>query len=244
MMATVSEHYDRHLGPIYSWMIGDAAGAMERSREELRALGIRPGPTGTAVDLGAGPGLHAIPLAELGFSVLAIDACGPLIAELRQRARSLPIRALEGDLQQFRRHLDGPVDAILCMGDTLTHLPSREAIEALLDEAAASLAHPGVFIATFRDYATQPLEGIDRFIPVRSDTARTLTCFLEYGDETVTVYDLLHERTDTGTEFTVSSYPKLRLSPGWVAGVLTALGLSVQQESAPSRMVRIVARRD
>jgi 2-polyprenyl-3-methyl-5-hydroxy-6-metoxy-1,4-benzoquinol methylase len=88
-VATVSDHYDKHLGPIYSWMVGDVSAAIERNREELRALGIRPGPTGTAVDLGAGPGMHAIPLAELGFSVLAIDTCGPLIAELRERAKSL-----------------------------------------------------------------------------------------------------------------------------------------------------------
>src|SRR5205823_5836896 len=77
-MATVSEHYDRHLGPIYSWMIGDVTAAIERNPEELRTLGVRPDSTGAAVDLGAGPGLHAIPLAELGFSVLAIDTCGAL----------------------------------------------------------------------------------------------------------------------------------------------------------------------
>jgi SAM-dependent methyltransferase len=241
-MATVSEHYDRHLGPIYAWMIGDIAAAMERNREELRALSVSPGATGAAVDLGAGPGLHAIPLAELGFSVLAVDTCGALAGELQERAGALPVRSVEGDLREFRRHLQGPVDVILCMGDTLTHLPSREAVEALLNDVAAALARPGVFIATFRDYASVALEGERRFVPVRSDAARSLTCFLEYGEETVTVYDLVHERTESGTKFSVSSYPKLRLSPDWVVGRLTDLGFTVQRDVTASGMVRIVAR--
>lgn len=242
-MSSVSEHYDRHLGPVYSWMIGDIDAAIDRNREELRALGLRPGPTGIAVDLGAGPGLHAISLAMLGFSVLALDTCAPLVEELRQRAGDLPVRAVEGDLLGFREWLDGSVDAILCMGDTLTHLPSQEAVKILLGEVAATLATPGVFITTFRDYVSTALEGSRRFIPVRNDEARSLTCFLEYAEEIVTVYDLLHEREDTGWQLRVSSYPKLRLDPAWVAGTLTTLGLAVQQDTISNAMVRIVARR-
>jgi SAM-dependent methyltransferase len=241
-VATVSDHYDKHLGPIYAWMVGDVSAAIERNRAELQALGIRPGPTGKAVDLGAGPGMHAIPLAALGFSVLAIDACGSLIEELRERAKSLPIRTVEADLQEFRRHLDGPVDALLCMGDTLTHLPSRDAVEALLNDAANALGRPGVFIATFRDYATRRLEGEQRFIPVRSDAARSLTCFLEYEDEIVTVYDVVHERAEEDVSFSVSSYAKLRLAPEWVTATLTALDFSVQQDTTPGGLIRIVAR--
>src|SRR5213594_3625671 len=106
-MATVTEHYDHHLVPIYSWMIGDVAAAIERNREELRALGVSPRTTGAAVDLGAGPGLHAIPLAELGFTVLAIDSCSALVEDLQERAKSLPVRGVVGDLLQFRDHLKG-----------------------------------------------------------------------------------------------------------------------------------------
>lgn len=242
-MASVAEHYDQHLGPVYSWMIGDVGAAIDRSRDELRALGLRPGSTGNAVDLGAGPGQHAIPLAELGFSVLALDTCATLVEELRRRAGGLPIRVVEGDLLRFGKQLSGPVDVILCMGDTLTHLPSREAVGTLLREVAVALAVPGAFLVTFRDYASTELEGTRRFIPVRSDEARSLTCFLEYAEEIVTVHDLLHERRDAGWQLRVSSYPKLRLGPTWVADTLMRLGLVVQQDTAPNGMVRILAQR-
>ena len=103
-MATVSEHYDRLLGPVYSWMVGDAVAAMESNRAELQALGLRPVTTGLAVDLGAGPGLHAIPLAQMGYSVVAVERCAALAGELRARAGALPVRVVEGDLIHFREH--------------------------------------------------------------------------------------------------------------------------------------------
>lgn len=244
VVTSVFEHYDQHLGPVYAWMIGDLDDAGERNLEELRDLGLTPGSSGVAVDLGAGPGLHAIPAARLGFSVLAIDSCPPLLETLRERAGDLPIRAEEGDLLTFRDRLDGPVDVILCMGDTLTHLPSRDAVEALLGDVSAALAAPGAFVTTFRDYASAELHGSDRFIPARSDESRSLTCFLEYSEEIVTVHDLLHEREDGRWRLRVSSYPKLRLDPAWVAEILDGHGLVVQQDGPSNGMVRMVARRD
>jgi hypothetical protein len=112
-----------------------------------------------------------------------------------------------------------------------------------LGEIAGALAAGGVFVTTFRDYASRQLQGRDRFIPVRSDERRILTCFLEYEAETVNVYDLLHERVETGWQLSVSSYPKLRLDPQWVAGRLEAEGLTVQLETPPRSMAKVVARR-
>ena len=63
------------------------------------------------------------------------------------------------------------------MGDTLTHLPQLSSVEQLFSLAAESLGPKGKFIATFRDY-TSPLAGNGRFIPVKSDSDRILTCFL------------------------------------------------------------------
>ena len=70
---------------------------------------------------------------------------------------------------------------------------------------------------------------------------RILTCFLEYGEQQVTVYDLLHEREGAGWQQRVSSHPKLRLDPQWVVAKLTALGLNARREAGFGGMVRIVA---
>jgi 2-polyprenyl-3-methyl-5-hydroxy-6-metoxy-1,4-benzoquinol methylase len=238
--AAMAEHYSKLLGPVYTWMVGDIDAALSRTDRELDALSLPSEGTGTAVDLGAGFGMHAIPLARRGFTVLAVDSYEPLLQELAVRAGSLPIRRVNADLLDFRLHCK-TADVIVCMGDTLTHLPSPASVATLLREVAASLKPGGVFAATFRDYATAPLRGDSRFILVRGDEQRILTCFLEYADTTVTVHDLLHQRENGSWQLHAGSYQKLRLSPLWVVEQLTSLGFAVQRDAAPGGMIRIRA---
>lgn len=243
MPKSVDHHYANLLGPVYTWMVGDIDAALLRSDAELDVL-PRPAAGGaTAIDLGAGFGLHAIPLARRGFSVVALDSCELLLNDLLRRAGSLPIRTANANLLNFKAHLTAPVDVILCMGDTLTHLSDRFGVETLFNDAAANLKPGGVFVATFRDYVTAPLGDEARFIPVRSDADRILTCFLEYADTTVTVHDLLHQREAGSWQLHVSSYRKLRLAPPWVAQQLSSLGFEVVSDTVPGRMIRITARK-
>jgi SAM-dependent methyltransferase len=237
-MTTTIAHYQTHLGPVYTWMVGDLDAAFARSRAELDELRL-PSP-GVAVDLGAGFGLHSLPLAERGYTVTAIDSYEPLLNELRSRSASLPIKTIVGDLLAFRSYVQQPVDVILCMGDTLTHLPDFPAVDSLLDAAASSLRRGGVFASTFRDYVSRTLQRDDRFIPVRSDDSRILTCFLEYGDDRVTVHDLLHEKEQGRWRQRVSSYCKLRLAPERVVERLTKLGLAIRVDTGMNGMTRVV----
>jgi hypothetical protein len=241
-MAAAEVHYDTHLGRVYEWMVGDADAAIARNRAEIDALGLRPGATGVAIDLGSGPGLYAIPLAQAGFSVVAIDTCAALNDALRARAGALPVRVVADDLLHFPTHA-AAADAILCMGDTLTHVGCFRHVDALLDDVAAALAPGGAFVATFRDYVTRELTGDARFIPVRADASRILTCFLEYGPTTVRVHDVLHERDGDGWRQSLGSYEKLRLDPAAVAKRLEDRGLTVTRDDGAAGMTRIVARR-
>jgi SAM-dependent methyltransferase len=240
----VDEHYAKHLGPVYTWMMGGIDAALARAAAEIDALdlagrGIGPG---TAVDLGAGFGAHALTLARSGWSVLAIDSCVHLLDELEAQRQGLPLRAVKADLVQFRQLHRAPAQLILCMGDTLTHLCDRGAVEMLLGEVAATLAPGGLFAATFRDYVSSPLRDDARFVPVRSDADRILTCMVEDGPARVTVHDLLHTRADGDWRLEVGSYPKLKLDPDWVAAKLDALGLELERGRTASGMVRMVAR--
>jgi hypothetical protein len=239
--AAMQRHYETHLAPIYSWMLGDIDAALARSAAELDDLRLPAAVDAVAVDLGAGLGLHAVALANRGFRVTAIDSSQVLPDELRTRSGALPIIAIHGDLLEFRAFVKRQPGVIVCMGDTLTHLPSFSKVEELLGAVAVSLAPGGMFAATFRDYATQALEGDQRFILVRADEERILTCFLEYQENFVTVHDVLNQREDGAWRQRVSSYQKLRLAPEWVAAQLTEHGLEVSRGTGRSGMVRIVA---
>src|SRR3954468_7633235 len=104
-MASVQEHYDTHLAPLYSWMSGGAAGPRQRFADLLLSLGLAsPARGSTALDLGAGNGFQSIPLAQLGYPVTALDLSDVLLAELARDADGLPIRCIHGDLREARHY--------------------------------------------------------------------------------------------------------------------------------------------
>lgn len=238
-MSSVSTHYSALLAPIYTWMVGGAEAALALGASDLADL---PRHGGLAIDLGAGFGMHAVPLAKAGWRVLAIDSSPELLDQLAVLATGLPVVTRCGDLMSFADHLaaDERADLVLCMGDTLTHLESRAAVAELSRLVAARLAPGGRFIATFRDYASVPA-GDARFIPVRADDQRILTCFLEECGQHVRVHDLLHERVAGTWNTTVSSYRKLRLPADEVRGLFQAAGLRCEVGPGARGMVRLSA---
>jgi len=121
-------------------------------------------------------------------------------------------------------------------------LPDFGAVEKLIGRASNVLRPGGMLAVSLRDYSV-PLAGEQRFIPVRSDDRRVLTCFLEYEPETVLVHDILHERTSDGWQTRVSYYRKLRLSPERLIDRLQSNGFKVRREAGLRGMVRLVAER-
>ncbi|MFI5549978.1 class I SAM-dependent methyltransferase [Streptomyces sp. NPDC051738] len=253
-------HYDRFLAEHYTWMLGgdlDALAAVQRA--SLSAWGVTPesaaGPAGgaLAVDLGCGPGHASLALAGLGFdSVLAVDLSRPLLDELAAHAADLSaVRPVRADVRSALRELvrPGSAAAVVCLGDTLTHLPTRGDVAALFADAAAALAPGGTAVFGYRDL-TVPLTGTDRFLPVRATENRIMTCFLEYPDDyndyTVVVHDLIHTRDGADADWTLTahSYRKLRLSHAWVLEQLRTAGLRVRhEESGPGGMRTVVLER-
>lgn len=241
-MSTVNEHYAKHLAGIYVWMAGGVDAAIARGESEINLLCPSPVNGLIAIDLGAGFGMHAIPLARRGYAVVALDSSPLLLKALRDAAGSLSIRCVEDDLLAFTKYLDTKADLILCMGDTLTHLSDQETVVQLFMLIATALCAGGRFVVTLRDY-TVTLIADQRFIPVKSDTERILTCFLEYAPDYVTVHDVLHERQGLAWQLRVSSYRKLRLSPAWIAAKLVSVGLAARIEPGVAGMIRIIATR-
>ncbi len=239
---TAKEHYDQHLGNFYAWMSGDFRPRVDEFKYLLTNYGIAPTTTGEALDLGAGHGIQSVALAELGYQVLAVDFNEPLLRELRQNALGLPVQTHNADLRQVRGFARQP-ELINCGGDTLTHLDTRTEVQQLLLDMADVLVPGGWVVLSFRDY-TVPLTGLARFIPVKSDADRILTCVLDYMPDFVEVTDLLYERTATdGWQQCISSYRKVRLSPDEVIAGLHRAGLKVTRCPVVRGVVTLLARK-
>jgi SAM-dependent methyltransferase len=239
-MATVQEHYDRLLADVYSWMYGGWDAALARYTDFFESRGIVPRKSARAVDLGAGCGFQAIPLARLGFAVTAIDSDRKLLAELQAHAGGEDIETICGDLVEFRRHVQQPAELVVCMVDTLLHLASQEVVGRLFDDVFAALEPDGTFIATFRDFSVAA-EELDRFISVRSDRQTIFTCFLEFEPDTVKVHDLVYRCVDGEWKFAKSYYRKLRLSTAWAVSTLRAAGFQKVETGLDRGLVVVMA---
>lgn len=242
-MNRAKDHYDRQLADIYNWMSGSPEAAIKRNYELLQLLEVNSAAPGLAIDLGAGSGFQSIPLAELGFSVIAVDFCASLLSQWSTRAEQLSIRTVHDDILNFSQYVEEKAQIIVCMGDTLTHLESLSAVESILLDSDRTLAKNGKLILTFRDYVSVELQKTQRFIPVRSDDSTILTCFLEYHQDVVEVYDLLYQKEGEQWVFKASSYPKLRLDKNWVCQQLQEIGMQVIRNEIINGMICIVAQK-
>lgn len=64
---TAKEHYDKHLGEVFSWMVDDFEEQKEQFKAFLLEQGLTPQAIKSVVDLGAGHGIQSAALAEVVF---------------------------------------------------------------------------------------------------------------------------------------------------------------------------------
>ena len=115
-------------------------------------------PPGEALDLACGPGRNAIYLAKLGWRVTAVDSSPVAIRLLRERAQSLPIRAVQADLE--RGEFTIPEDRYDLVCDI--HYLQRD----LFPSIRAGVKPGGVFVGAVRlsgTFALSPGELRDEF---------------------------------------------------------------------------------
>jgi len=244
-MNDVLRHYDELLAAHYSWMVGvPFEEKVADQKALLEELGLTAGEHGGAIDLGEGPGYQSAALADLGYApVIAIDTSKALLQELAGQKGRRAIETLHGDLRHLSRYVpDESAEAIVCMGDVLTHLERHGDVTALLNDSFNALKPGGRLILTFRDLS-QELAGLDRFIPVQSDADRVMVCVLEYEPRTVLVHDLIHTRHGDGWRLDKSCYRKLRIAPKDVTQQLKALGFEITFDGIKARMCAISARK-
>ena len=239
-MHAVERHYELLLSKHYTWMFGKQRSRIVAEQASLlTAAGVIA--PGTCIDLGCGPGFQTLALLQLGATrIHAIDSSAELLQELSPFADDKKINIHNADLTTFGAIIEQPVDTIVCMGDTLPHLSSRDDVSALFSMIATRLRPTGRVAISWRDLSSPP-QGLDRFIPIQADDQRIMVCYLEDRGDTVCVHDLIHVRSDTGWTLHKGAYPKLKLSTNWVKAALRQAGLHVEYEDTKAGMTMLAA---
>ena len=133
--------------------------------ESLRADGA----VRSVVDCGCGSGAQLLPLAGNGLACLGFDPDPSLVAIARRKLAPFPkARVEEGSFADLRRLSDRPFDLLLCLGNSIVHVPQVQAGQ-LLSDAAAVLSPGGTLLLQLLNYERLFRDGVTELPLIRSE---------------------------------------------------------------------------
>jgi sarcosine/dimethylglycine N-methyltransferase len=108
----------------------------------------------TILDVATGTGFHSVRLTEAGFDVTSADGSAAMLAQAFDNAqqRGLILKTVQADWRQLNRSIQGKYDAIICLGNSFTHLHTEQDRRRALAEFYAALRHDGILILDQRNY--------------------------------------------------------------------------------------------
>lgn len=106
------------------------------------------------LDVAAGTGFHSVQLLKAGFNVTSVDGSPNMLARAFENAKrhGFILRTVHADWRWLNRDIRGKYDAIICLGNSLTHLFSDNDRRRCLAEFYAALTHDGILILDQRNY--------------------------------------------------------------------------------------------
>lgn len=126
--------------------------------EQLRERGVR-----RVLDVATGTGFHSIRLIEAGFEVVSADGSPHMLSRAfdNARKRGHVLRTVQADWRWLNRDIHGRFDAVICLGNSFTHLFDEHDRRKALAEYYSALRHDGVLILDQRNYDSILDHGFD-----------------------------------------------------------------------------------
>ena len=150
------------------------------------------------LDAACGTGWHAIALAQKGYRTAGCDASPVMIEQARANASiaRVPVRfeAVEFARMGVFSEIFG---AVLCLGNSLPHLLSQQALTDALEHMRARLHPGGVLILHNLNYDLR-LKKQPRFFSANGRADALVWRFADYGPEYITFHTALFERKAGG----------------------------------------------
>ncbi len=117
--------------------------------EQLRERGVK-----RVLDVATGTGFHSVRLIEAGFDVVSADGSPHMLAKAFENARRRGhiLRTVQADWRFLNRDIHQVFDAVICLGNSFTHLFKERDRRKALAEFYAVCAHDGVLVLDQRNY--------------------------------------------------------------------------------------------
>ncbi len=106
------------------------------------------------LDVATGTGFHSLRLLRQGFDVVSVDGSPEMLAKAFENANSAGyiLNTVHADWRWLNRDVQGEFDAIICLGNSFTHLFSERDRRRTLAEFYTMLKHDGILILDQRNY--------------------------------------------------------------------------------------------
>lgn len=116
----------------------------------LKSRGVK-----SVLDVATGTGFHSVRLLDEGFETVSVDGSPEMLAKAFENAQKYGghiLRVVHADWRWLNRDVHGEFDAVICLGNSFTHLFSERDRRKALAEFYAVLKHDGVLILDQRNY--------------------------------------------------------------------------------------------
>ena len=115
------------------------------------------------LDAATGTGYHSVRLLKAGFEVHSADGKKNMLAKAfdNARIRGLMLRTIHADWRALTQHIHESYDAVICLGNSFTHLFNEKDRRKTLAEFYAILKPKGILILDQRNYDQMLDEGFD-----------------------------------------------------------------------------------
>lgn len=168
--------------------------------EKLRELGAKK-----ILDVATGTGFHSVMLLKAGFEVTSVDGNEEMLAKAFSNARDHGhmLRTIHTDWRWLNRHVHDLYDAVICLGNSFTHLHKEIDRRKALAEFYATLRHEGALILDQRNYDAL----LDRNVEPTHNyyyCGQDVRAFPEHIDETLARF--CYEFSD-GAQFHLNMFP-------------------------------------
>lgn len=106
------------------------------------------------LDVATGTGFHSVQLIKAGFDVTSVDGNPDMLVRAFENGKQhgVIMRTVLADWRSLTRDIHGKYDAIICLGNSFTHLFHERDRRRALVEFYAALNHNGVLILDQRNY--------------------------------------------------------------------------------------------
>lgn len=140
------------------------------------------------LDVACGTGQHAIALAKAGYNVTAVDIEEAMVARARRNAAasSVQVDVRQLGFGELATGLGRPFDAITCLGNSLPHLLTEQALAKALRDMVSLLRPGGILVVQTRNF-DRVLANRERFMPPEvhrlDDEEWLFMRYYDFGDD-------------------------------------------------------------